>query len=298
MSIESAEVPRSLVPLAEQVERDGGRVLAAYREPVGNRWHLFVILPLAKVAPTPFQRDVSPAHEKRLRAVIERLQRFVDPIVVVSPKPGLYWTPNGNHRRVALEAAGGSMVPAILIPEPEVAYQILALNTEKAHNLREKATEVVRMYEALHTADDARRENEFAFELEQAHFITLGFVYAERARFPGSAFLPILRRVDKFLRSSLRNAYPIRKERAGLVLAAEEVLTEKVREIQARGVRHPYLKSYLVARSNPLSRARKSMPEFEEALAKLRANLSRVQTGRVRLDHVAGAAAWDAGSGE
>jgi len=291
----SREAPKALAALASQVESDGGRVLASYPEPISGRWHLFVLLPMEKVMPTPFQRDLSAAHEKRLREVIQRLQRFVDPIVVVSPEPGVYWTPNGNHRRAALEASGGSYIPAILIPELEVAFQILALNTEKAHNLKEKSLEVSRMYDALFARDDTRRENEFSFELEQAHFITLGYVYTERARFPGSAFTPILRRVDKFMRSSLKNARPQRIERARLVLDAEEVLTEKVKEIQARGVRHPYLKTYLIARCNPLSRARKTVPEFEEAIAKLRGSLARVNTAKVRLDQVAGAALWDAG---
>src|SRR2546426_8443025 len=40
------------------------------------------------------------------RSTIKRLDRFVDPIVVISPKPGVYWTPNGNHRRAVLD--GGS----------------------------------------------------------------------------------------------------------------------------------------------------------------------------------------------
>ncbi|MDM7916373.1 MAG: chromosome partitioning protein ParB, partial [Candidatus Eisenbacteria bacterium] len=114
-------------------------------------------------------------------------------------------------------------------------------------------------------------------------------------RFPGSAFTPILRRVDRFLRSSLRNAYPQRLERAAMVLQDEEIQSEKVKEIQSRGVKHPYLKSYLVARANPLTRARKGMPDFEEALEKLRRSLERIQPGKVRLDQVAGAAVWDAG---
>jgi len=291
------EVPKSLSSLVERVAADGGRVLAAYKEPVGGRWHLFVLLPLAKVQPTPFQRDLSPAHEKRLREVIGRLQRFVDPIVVVSPGPGIYWTPNGNHRRAALEQSGGAYVPAILIPEIEVAFQILALNTEKAHNLKEKSLEVVRMYKALLEQDDSRRENEFSFEPEQACFITLGFAYLAKARFPGSAFAPILRRVDKFLRSSLRNAHAHREARAALVMKAEEVLGEKVAEIQARGVKHPYLKSYLIARCNPLTRARKAAPDFEEAIEKLSQALKRVNAAKVRFDQIAGAAVWDAGDG-
>lgn len=289
------EPPKALFPLAAQVEEDGGRVLATYRDPLGGKWQLFVLLPLSKVEATPFQRDISAAHEKRLRGVLEKMGRFIDPVVVVTPRPGVYWTPNGNHRRVALEAVGASYIPAILIPETDVAFQILAMNTEKAHNLKEKSLEVARMYATLLERDDTRREYEFSFELEQAHFITLGLVYQRRASFPGGAFAPILRRVDKFLRSALRRASVEREERAELVLAAEAVLAEKVREIRERGVRHPYLNTYLIARSSPLTRARKAIPEFNEALEKLRANLRRINPSRVRLDSLAGAAAWSAG---
>src|SRR5499433_1606039 len=131
--------PKALLALAEQVERDGGLPLALYREPVGDHWHIFCLLPMGKVEPTPYQRDLSPTHAKRLQEVVKKIDRFVDPIVVMSPKPGLYWTPNGNHRRTVLQKLKATMVPGILVPEAEVAFQILALNTEKAHNLKEKS---------------------------------------------------------------------------------------------------------------------------------------------------------------
>src|SRR5439155_1660042 len=118
--------------LAEQVERDGGRVLAVYQEPVGEHWQIFCLLPRAKVEASPYQRDVSPTHAKRLTEAVRRVDRFVDPIVVVSARAGVYWTPNGNHRRVVLEKLKAEFVPAILVAEPIVAFQVLALNTEKA----------------------------------------------------------------------------------------------------------------------------------------------------------------------
>jgi ParB family chromosome partitioning protein len=129
--------PRAVADLAAQVEADGGQALAVYREPVGSHWQIFALLPRDRVSPTPYQRDLSPAHAKRLQAAVKKLDRFVDPIVVVSPQPGVYWTPNGHHRLSVLGKLKAEVVPAILIPEPEVAFQILALNTEKAHNLKE-----------------------------------------------------------------------------------------------------------------------------------------------------------------
>jgi ParB family chromosome partitioning protein len=305
---EGEKVPAAVGELARRIERDGGTALAAFREPVGRGWHLFAMLPLELVAATPFQRKPSATHLKRLTEVMTRLERFVDPIVVVvasEPDPGAeesdvggaaprYWTPNGNHRRLALElaAARAKVIPAIVIPQTEVQYQILALNTEKAHNLREKCHEVIGMYRDLAARDDSRRENEFAFEFQEAHFITLGLVYEERGRFAGSAYAPILRRVDKFLRSSLRNALPERERRRDALIAADEVLSEIVESLKGRGVKHPFVKPFVLSRCNPLPRARKNLPDFDETLAKLTRALRRFDAGRVRLEHVAGAAAY------
>jgi len=137
-----AKLPAAVTELASAIEADGGAALAAYQEPIGDHWHLFAMLPIAKVEATPYQRDLSPAHLKRMIEVMKKLDRFTEPIVAVH-SAGTYWTPNGNHRRAAAVKSGAKMIPAIVIPDPEVAFQILALNTEKAHNLRDKALEVM-----------------------------------------------------------------------------------------------------------------------------------------------------------
>src|SRR5437867_12775678 len=88
-----AEVER----LSAEVEADGGAVLGAYNDPFGGKPLLVVALPVDRVEPTPYQRDASDAHVKRLMGVIERIGRFLDPIVAVRHE-NQYWTPNGNHR--------------------------------------------------------------------------------------------------------------------------------------------------------------------------------------------------------
>src|SRR5256885_6407285 len=65
---------------------------------------------------------------RSLTEAVRRVDRFVDPIVVVSARAGVYWTPNGNHRRVVLEKLKAEFVPAILVAEPNVAFQVLALD--------------------------------------------------------------------------------------------------------------------------------------------------------------------------
>ena len=161
--------------LASHIESIGGTALAAYREPIGNHWQLFALIPSTLIKPTPFQRDLSPTHMKRLVEVMKKIERFTEPVVAVRAGDE-YWTPNGNHRRAAAIKTGAKVIPAIVIPEEEVAYQILALNTEKVHNLRDKALEVIRMYRGRLEQNPRTTEKSLAFEFERAHFVTLGLI--------------------------------------------------------------------------------------------------------------------------
>ena len=54
--------PKAVLGLAEQVQEDGGSVLALYQEPVGQAWQIFALLPMDQVKPTPYQRDLSATH--------------------------------------------------------------------------------------------------------------------------------------------------------------------------------------------------------------------------------------------
>jgi ParB family chromosome partitioning protein len=280
------EPPRDVRSLADAVEAHGGQALAVYRDPVGGHWQIFVLLPIDQVAPTPYQRDLSPTHAKRLQDVIKKIDRFVDPIVVVSPTPGTYWTPNGHHRLKALQKLKAEWVPAILIPEADVAFQILALNTEKAHNLKEKSLEVIRMYRSLAEERPRQGEEDYTFQFEAPHHITLGILYETNKRFAGGAFAPILRRVDKFLSGTFAKTLPQREARAEMVREADAALAGAVDQLKKRGIRHPFVKNYVLARTTPLSRARKTMPSFEQAFEKLRANIEGFDLSKVRYDDI------------
>src|SRR5205814_8271750 len=149
-----AEPSAELAALEAEVRDDGGAVLARYREPLGGHALLLVALPIDLVAPTPFQRDISDAHVRKLTHAMDKTKRFLDPVIAVHEEKqddgqARYWVPNGFHRLTALKELGAKTILALLVPEREVAYQILALNIEKAHNLREKSLGVVRMYRGL-----------------------------------------------------------------------------------------------------------------------------------------------------
>ncbi len=178
--------------LASQIVEDGGAALATYREPFGGTSAVLAALPIDRVEPTPYQRDPSEPHVKRLMNVVETLGRFLDPIIAVRHDDG-YWTPNGNHRLQAMRKLGAKSVIALVVPDPEVAFKILALNTEKAHNLKEKSLETIRMLRALADERASSTEREFAFEFDQPGFLTLGAAYEQRPRLSGGAYNSLLR---------------------------------------------------------------------------------------------------------
>lgn len=272
--LQAAAPPGEVAELHRMIDADGGRVLAIYREPFGGRWLVLSALPIELIEPTPYQRNLSEAHVRKLEAVIGKIGRFLDPIIAVrTPKPDhavKYWTPNGNHRLSAMRTLGAKSIIAIVVPEPSAAYQILALNTEKAHNLREKALEVIRMYRELAKLDDATEER-YALEFEEPAFITLGFCYEERPRFSGGAYHPVLKRVDEFLKKPLHTAMNLRQERAKKVLALDDLVVGQVEMLRSRGLTSPYLKSFVVARVNPIRfRPKDAAPlSFDEALDRM-----------------------------
>jgi len=287
----AAAPPGEVAELHRAIEDDGGKVLAVYREPFGGRWLLMAALPIEKVAPTPYQRNLSETHVRKLEAVIGKLGRFLDPIIAVrAPQeaPARYWTPNGHHRLSAMKTLGAKSITAIVVPEGAVAYQILALNTEKAHNLREKALEVIRMYKELARLDSATEES-YALEFEEPAFITLGLCYEERPRFSGGAYHPVLKRVDQFIKGSLRAALEARQARAKTVLALDDLVVQKVEALKARGLTSPYLKSFVVARINPIRfRPKEAAPlSFDESFERMTKAAAKLNPDTIAIDDLA-----------
>ena len=271
--------------LAAQVDADGGAVVGRYNDPFGGTPLLVVALPVDRVEPTPYQRDASDAHVKRLMNVIEKIGRFLDPIVAVR-HDGQYLTPNGNHRLQALKKLGVKTVVALLVPDPEVAFKILALNTEKAHNLREKSLETIRMARALAKRGDTP-EAEYAFEFEQPAFLTLGICYEERPRLSGGAYQSILRRVDAFLDEPLAKAIKERDRRGRKVMKLDDAVTAAVEKLKAKGLTSPYLKPFVVSRVNYTRFSKATSFDFDEALDKIIASAQKFNVDRVRQEDVA-----------
>ncbi len=290
--LSAASMPETVGELKVFIEKDGGKVLASYREPYGGKWLALAALPIDKVEPTPYQRNLSDTHARKLESVIAKLGRFLDPIIVVRKENKdsqiRYWTPNGNHRLSAMKTLGAKTIIGIVVPEAAAAYQILALNTEKAHNLRERALEVIKMYQELATLNEATEET-YALEFEEAALITLGLCYLENGRFSGGAYHPILRRMDQFLKKTLQASLEIRRNRAKALMDLDKTVVEKVEALKAKGLTSPYLKSFVVARINPLRfRPKDAAPlGFDDVMERMVKAAEKINAEKIKVEDLA-----------
>jgi ParB family transcriptional regulator, chromosome partitioning protein len=295
-TIASGTPPAAVMQLVEAIQADGGTVLAPYKDPLGGNWQIFAALPIDLVEPTPYQRDLSKPHVERLSAAMDKLGRYLDPMIVVrggagreggtDPGSHPYWTPNGNHRLAALRALGARAVVAIVVPDTEVAHRILLLNTEKAHNLRERSLEVIRLAQLLAETDD-RPERDFEIEFEEPSLLTIGLCYQENGRFAGGAYHPVLRRAEKWLSTALPKALETRRDRAARILELDAAVGDAMKKLKERGFESPYLRPFVVARINPLRFKRGGNPDVDETIETMLAAARRFDAGRVRADQVA-----------
>ena len=275
----------SVGDLPRAIEKDGGAVLGSYRDPFGGTPVLIVSLPIARVEPTPYQRDPSDTHIKKLMTVIEKVGRFLDPVVLIRQDDG-YWTPNGHHRLQAMKKLGARTIIGLLVPDPEVAFKILALNTEKAHNVKEKSLETIRMARALAGRRDSK-ETDFEFEFEQSQFLTLGAAYEQRKSLSGGAYTSVLRRIDDFLDESMAKALKERERRGSKVLALDDAVAKVVEALKAKGLTSPYLKAFVVARVNPIRFSKATEFDFDEVIDKMAASAKKFNVEKIRQEDVA-----------
>jgi ParB family chromosome partitioning protein len=248
IALDSEEIA-SLVALVREA---GGAPIGAYHEPLGGRALLLASVPLSAVQPTPFQRDLSPTHARRLAAKIDETAAFLDPLIVVRGEDGRLWTPNGRHRLAAGKVLGLKQITVLISPEESLAYRILALNTEKAHNLKDRSLEVVRMARNLAKTRGSERELQFAREFEAPELLTLGIVYERSPRFAAGAYSAFLKKVDRFSDRTLSASLNARGDLAARLIQIDVRVKSIIAALQARGFKSPYLRNYVVARINPV----------------------------------------------
>jgi ParB family transcriptional regulator, chromosome partitioning protein len=283
--VETMSAPAAEV--AQRVLDEGGHVIGCYIEPLGGNPLLFAALPIESVEPTPFQRDLSDAHYKKLSGVIDKTGLFLDPVIAITAPDKGFWTPNGRHRLEAMRRLGAKTIIALLVPKREIAWQILALNTEKAHNLREKSLEVIRIYKGLIDEDASRPETDFAFYLEESALVTLGLCYERKGNFAGGAYHPILRRLEEFSTDSIRKSLTVHEKRAEQLFELDERVTEVVDQLKERGLVSPYLRAFVVARINPLRWIKDAPPPLDEVLKTMRERAAKFNVEKVKPQDIA-----------
>jgi ParB family chromosome partitioning protein len=248
IDMQSAEIAE----VVALVRGAGGATIGAYRDPLGGRPLVLASLPLGAIQPTPFQRDLSPTHAKRLALKIDETAAFLDPLIVVRGEEGRFWTPNGRHRLAAGKVLGLKQITALISPDETLAYRILALNTEKAHNLRDRSLEVIRMARSLAKRHSTSKEAQYTAEFESAELLTLGIVYEKSSRFAGGAYSSFLKKVDRFSERTLAASLREREGYASRLLEIDTRAKKIIETLQARGFKSPYLRNYVVARINPV----------------------------------------------
>jgi len=279
---------RTAAAIAQAIQKAGGCVVGSYKDPLGGHPLLLSVLPIGAVEPTPFQRDLSDTHHKRLADVINKTGRFLDPIIAVTADNDGFWTPNGRHRLEAMRRLGAKSITALVVADREVAWQILALNTEKAHNLKERALEVIRIYRGLVDEDASRPESQFSFYLDEPALVTLGVCYEKVPRFGGGVYHSILRKLETFADDPLRAAIKEHEKRATLVLELEERVAAAVKKLKERGLVSPYLRSFVVARINPLRWVKGEPPPLEEVLKTMRERAAKFNVEKIKPQDLAG----------
>jgi ParB family transcriptional regulator, chromosome partitioning protein len=294
----SGSTPAEMKSLVAAIARAGGAVLTSYREPLGGFWVALAALPIACVAPTPYQRELSKTHADKLATVIPKVGRFLDPIIAVQDGDR-FITPNGMHRLSAMTQLGAKTIIALVVPEPEIAFRILALNTEKAHTLRDKAMEVIRMARALATSAPTKTESDMAFELEQPAYLTLGVCYERNARFSGGAYQSVVARCESFATTTIAASLVVREARASKLLELDEAVAAAVGRLKEAGFNSGYLKPIVVARINPLRfvkpGAADAKPDFDKTIDKMIDGAGKFDASKVRAQDVALAASIGGG---
>ena len=280
-------IPEAAREAGARVEQVGGHLLGAYSDPLGKQPVLVAVLPIDSIEPTPFQRDLSQAHHRKLADVLDRTGMFLDPVIAVTAPGKGFWTPNGMHRLEAMRRLGARAITALVVPKREIAWQILALNTEKAHNLREKSLEVIRIYRGLIDEDAKRPESQFAFYLEEASLVTMGICYERNGKFAGGAYNPVVRRLERFSEDALSRALKSHEKHADLLMELDERVAAVVAKLKARGFASPYLRAFVVARINPLRWMQGEPPALEEVLKTMRERAGKFNTEKVKQEDLA-----------
>jgi len=259
--------------LSDMADRVQSEAQLAFKDPANRRDLTFAVIPTTSLEVISHQRKSSESHVKRLVDSVGRVG-FLAPLVVVEREDGGgYLVIDGQHRLLAAKELGLRRLPAVIAPR-SAARRMLSLNVEKEPNIRERSAVALAIYQDIAAKQPSMSEDdeEVVDSIQQAHYVTLGFAYAQFGRLAGSSYEPILRKCDGFMDQPVADCLPIREGRAEKVVEAHRLVRSVTDQLKELGAWHEYVGAQIIAYANPLRRARKQHTfddTFDKMIAKL-----------------------------
>jgi len=264
------------------------REVGVIKEPLLGFSQQILVVPVEKLKVIEVQRKPSAFHVRRLSESIRKIG-FVTPLVAVK-RGDECLVIDGQQRLLAAKEVGIKELPCVIIPE-KYARSLMKLNIEKQMSLREKSHVALNIYRAYLEEDASIREDDprILDSIESPHYVTLGIGYDRNPKLFGSAYEPLLRRLETFLATPLGEAIGKRDERARLVLETDEIAKKAVERVKGIGISHPFVHKEVVAFCNPLKGKKKIEESVEEVFGKLKENLEKLieRPERIKLHELA-----------
>jgi ParB family transcriptional regulator, chromosome partitioning protein len=247
-----------------------------FKDPHKRQTITLTTVPADRLEVIAHQRKTRPAHVEHLVSSIERIG-FIVPLVAVEEEEAgktRYIVIDGQHRLQAAREVGLRKLPVLVVPQP-LAPRMMNLNVEKDLNIREKASVSLGIYRAFLDSNPDLKESDpdVGESIERAYYVTLGLGYEKGSRLAGSAFEPLLKKCDFFLKQAMEKAYGVREQRAGTVLEANTLTKDVTAQAKDMGVWHQYFQYQLISHIDPFrrKRGRQNFDElFDKAIAKLK----------------------------
>lgn len=261
-----------------------------FKDPHKRQTLVLKTLPADQLKVIEHQRKTRPAHVEHLVASIERIG-FIVPLVAVEAtdtgKVG-YEVIDGQHRLAAAREVGLKNLPVLVVPR-RLATRMMNLNVEKDLNIREKAVVSLGIYRSFLESQPDIKENaeEVADSIERAYYVTLGLAYEGPGRLAGSAFEPLLKKCDHFMRRNIANAAEARQERAERVLEANTLVKSVIDKAKEMGAFHQYFQYQLISSIDPFKRKR-GRQNFDEMFDKAIAKLEKINEEPNRIRRMGG----------
>jgi ParB family chromosome partitioning protein len=248
----------------------------SFRDPHKRQTVTLKSLPIDRLEVVGHQRKPRPAHIEHLVSSIDRIGFIVPLVAIETTEKGRpqHIVIDGQHRLEAARDLGIRRVPVLVVPD-RLASRMMNLNVEKDLNIREKAAVSLGIYRSFLDSNPALKENDDEVEdsIERAYYVTLGFAYEKAGRLAGSAFEPLLKKCDFFLRKTLEKASGTRELRAATVLEANSLVKEVIAAAKELGAFHQYFQYQLISSIDPFrrKRGRQNFDElFDKAIGKLK----------------------------